>query len=693
MDSYSDVMTEDDPSAEAQSRPDADPQERLRQFAQAQGDISELLTPSEIADLGKKVVEDFEYDWNSNTTWRETAKRALDAAAQDQPEGKSYPWDGASNVKFPTLTVAATQFAARAYPAVIKGDVAMGVKVLGKKPAPQQMQPGQQASPQQQAWDKKKARAERVKDWLNYRLFYGMPDWEADVDVMLNQLPIIGMGFKKVYKSPRYGVCSEYVSALHVTVHCDTKSLDDCPRITHDYELYPYQIKAGIHRGDYIDIADELHSDNEDDQAPRTILEQHRMHDIDGDGVEEPYIITVDKESQRLLKIEAAYNEADVILQGNTIVDFIRFNPFIAFPFMPDPKGRFYGIGFGHLLEQISEAINSGINQLLDAGHAQNAGGGFISSGLRIQGGGQTSSLKFKPSEYKVVNSPGGDLRQQIYERTVPQPSPVLFGMLGMLIDAGRDIASVKDVLTGDAPTNAPVGTTMAIIEQGLAAFNAIYKRFYRSEKAEFKLIFECERKWGGADARQAYADFFDGDPEANFDADFDPKGYDVVPISDPTVVTKAQQLAKAQYMQQFIPLPFANGPEIMKRALEAADIDDPEELIVIPQGPNPMEKAELAKTESEANKNNAQAVKAVAEAGATTGEHEATGAFHAGVHAESGGLSGLGGEPGDAVGNEVAGQGGGIPTGSVEQPDMGSATEPEQLNSGAGPEDGSVGA
>lgn len=678
--------TNEDPQEHAQEKNPS--LEKLMQFADSYGDMSSLLTPAQLATLGKDVVEDFERDYASNEYWRTCVERALEAAAQEGNDKKTYPWDGASNVKYPSLTVAAQQFAARAYPAIVKGDEAVGFKVLGKKPDPQDQQTEAQTTGQvqgeepQNTFGLKEERAERVKDWLNYRLFYGMPDWESDVDVMLNQLPIIGMAYKKIHKDPFYGVVSSYVSALHVTVHCDTKNLDTCPRITHDYTLYPYQIMQGIAAGQYIDISKELTTE-EDDQEPMVILEQHRMHDLDDDGVEEPYIITVHKESQAIMRIEAAYNRQDVRMINDKVVGFVRFNPFIPFPFMPDPKGRWNGIGFGRLLEQINEAINSSINQLLDAGHAQNAGGGFIASGLRIQGGGQTSTLRFKPSEYKVVASNAGDLRGQIFERTVPQPSPILFQLLGMLIDSSKDISAVKDVLTGEANTNAPVGTTMAIIEQGLQQFTAIYKRIYRSLKQEFKMLYQCEGRWGGQEAAQAYKEFFDEDPNADFEKDFEPKGYDIVPVSDPTVITKAQQLAKAQFAMQFLNAPFANGPEIMKYAMETAGIDDVERFLMAQQGPSPEQQAqmqaELDKVRSETDKNKAQAVKSMADAGAVTGHHEIQGAINAGHAVEQGRLSDLAATSSDQMDTSQPQDSGPTPETGMGQTDMG----PEPIGGG----------
>lgn len=627
--------------------------DRLKQFAQAEGDISGLLTDAELTTLGMKVVTDWEQDDAERAEWKAAVEKALKQAAQDEPPAKDYPWPGASRVQYPILVVASQQFAARAYPAIVRGDEAARVKVIGADK------------------DGKKAeRAERVKDYLNYLLFYGMEDWEQDVDVMLNQIPIIGMGFKKVYYDPRKGVVSEYVNALRLTVPKDTVSLERCPRVTQDFDRYPYEIASLQRSGFYRRVEIALSPADEDDQAPRLLLEQHRLEDMDGDGVEEPYVITVDKETQQILRIEAAFNENDKDFgydaEGNLLA-IRRWMPYVDFPFLPDPKGGFYGIGFGKLLESITAVINTSINQLLDAGHAQVAGGGFITAGLRIQGAGQSSTIRFKPGEYKTVNTPSGIARDAVWERTIPQPSAVLFSLLDLVLGAAKDISAVKDVLTGDTPATAPVGTTLALIEQGLQQFTSIYKRIFRSERRELGKVRECVKRWGSA---KEYLEVLD-DPAANFEEDFKGEGKDILPVSDPTVVTRAQALAKAQFGLQFVEAPGMNVQALIMDALRAAEIDDPERLFAPPQqGPDPMAVAAAKKDAAVAEKDQTQAVLNMAKAGQITGDTLG-----------AGGVRSVAGAPGDQMGAEQPPEGLGGPEGRMGAPDLGGGGEPLPLD------------
>ena len=640
---------------------------RLMEFASAKGDISGKLTSDELGKLGTEVVSDYERDDASRDEWKQRVKAALSDAAQDEPGTKTFPWENSANVRHPMLAVASQQFAARAYPAIVKGDEAVKVKVFGDAPEEPQgaAQAAQQGDPQaqqamqvygeaKQRYDAKKKRAERVKSYLNYQLFYGMDGWEADTDALLNVIPITGIAFRKVYYDASQGKpCSEMVSALCLVVPADTRDLKRCPRITQEFELYPYEISARIASGVYRDVT--LSPEGDDEQAPRKMLEQHRLHDLDGDGVAEPYIITVDASTSEILRIDAVYTMDDVKIVDGKVVSIERWVPYVDYPFLPDPKGRFYAIGFGHLLRPLLDVINTSINQLIDAGTAHNAGGGFLASGVRLQGAGQNAEIKYKPGKYITVNVPGSVLKDAIVDRTLPAPSTVTFQMLDMMLAAAKDISSVKDVLTGDSPSTAPVGTTLAVIEQGLQVFTSIYKRIYRSLKDEFRKLYECERRYGNPDEYREVLD----DPDADMDADFDDDGKDIMPVSDPSAVTKTQAIAKAQALQQFMGQPWANSSEIFKRILEAIEIENPEALVAQPPPPPPEA---MAKAESE----KAGAAKDMADAEKSAAQAEQIKMENAGVAALVGGIPGMEGPPGIPMGGVGLPPGGASPEGQM---------------------------
>lgn len=639
IDAFPGVLTPELEAAIPTLDPEPSARDKLMALAGKAGNFSDAMGFDDLAGLGQRVVADYERDKADRRDWEETAKEALVLAAQEHKDGeKRYPWKGAANVRFPLLTTAALQFNARAYPAIVKGDEAVSCKVVGQDrgrprigpdgqpmallvaPTGEQMpvMASQAASlpPEAQAalqpmWEVppggKAARAARVAEYMNTTIFYRMYDWESDTDALLMQLPVVGCVFRKVWFDPETREQkSVMVPALRVYVPKGARSCETTPRLTEEIpDVYPYQINERMRSGYYREI--ELPEESDDDNA-RLLIEQHRMIDLDDDGLEEPYIVTVDKATARVLRIEANFGPESVKVGADgRVLRIERGRFYVKYPFFPHPNGNFYDLGLGHLLKQIGDIVDTSINQILDSGTAAAAGGGFIGSGVRLQARGGGSTVRFSPGEYKTVDVPGGQLREAIVERTLPQPSAVTFQVLDLILGAANEIAGAKDVLTGDASNTGQVGTTLALIEQGLQVYNAIYKRIYRAAKEEFGLLFANIGKHGGEEAARDYAEVMD-DPAANFEADFNSKDLDIRPVSDPTSVTRMQKMARAQFLMGTVGIPGANPVAILKRVYEAADVENPEELIMPPAGPSPIDEAKVAKDQSSAALNMAKA-------------------------------------------------------------------------------------
>lgn len=597
----------------------------LYRLASDGGDLSHLLSSAVVDGIGLRAVREWEIDQGSRQRWMEAAERGLMLATQERDEGegeKNYPFENASDIHYPILTTAVTQFNARASPELIKGDKVIGVKVFNppaRKPSPFQIaqegptpQSPQDAQSSQQAMqaDQKAAseadlvakardaRGQRVSHYLNFVVFYRMDDWEGETDLLLMESPISGMGFKKVYMGPE-GLRSDYVSAMRLTVNNDTKSLQRCPRITQDFDIYPYEIEGGKRSGRYRDV--DLTVVGEDPEEPRLWIEQHRMEDLDGDGLPEPYIVTVDVETRRTMCVQAGYALEDITIAPDMskVVRIDRWVPFPAFTFLKDPKGRFYGLGLARLLDSITNAVDTSVNQLIDAGNAEVAGGGFIGGQLRLQGSGQSGAIYKQPGEYQTVSMNGADIRAAIYEHTVPHPSEVSFKLLEFLLAAAKDISSVKDVVTGDAPSTAPVGTTLALQNQALQVFSAIYKRMYRGFREEFRLMYLCLKRWATDREKREYAELTGGD----FDQDFSGDGTDIQPVADPSVVTKMQKISRNQAVIQLAESPIGMaagmtqaGPAqaIVLDALGTMDVDRPERYVAdVPPNPEAVAKTQ----------------------------------------------------------------------------------------------------
>lgn len=665
---------------------ESEPLAMLARIAQQPGDISDLFDDQTLATIGADVVEDYDRDEEGRSEWKATVEKALKRAAQERQTLTNPAPYRRSNVDFPILTVAAQQFNARAYPAICRPGDMVRIKVIGSDKGQPARAPngeplvtvngqqysasdaahalasmpplaeGQPAPQPEPVWQvapgAKQERADRVADYLNVYLGYRMDDWEEDTDLLLTQIPIVGCGFRKCWWQDG-GEVHAYVSALDLVVPQSAKTLKTTPRITERMpDVYPYQIAQRVAAGVYRNV--ELLQTDEDDQAPRLLLEQHRLIDLDGDGIEEPYIVTVDYETRQALRIEADFGPDDIVLSddNSSVVRIERPVRYVKYPFLPDPKGGFYDIGFGHLTEQLSDVINATINQMLDAGHAQIAGGGFIAAGLRLQGNNRSDVIRWSPGEYKQVAATGADLRAGIIERTFPNPSPIMMSLLELVLGAARDITSVKDIVTGDAPNTAPVGTTLALIEQGLQVFTAIYKRVYRALGVEYGILFDNLSRFGDEQTAQDYATVLD-DAAADFQRDFADSDMDLKPVADPTAVTSAQRIAKAQVLSGMRGQGL-NDMAINRRILEAANIEDIDELMPPEQSaPDPMTVAKLRQLTSQANLNDARASQAGATA-AKTGAELGHALGESDGHA--GGASGVAGAPGDSVGSGSAG-------------------------------------
>lgn len=577
----------------------------LQQLSE-QTNVADVVDAERLPGLGQLVVREYNIDKDSRSEWETCARRAM-AMAQQKKERKTTPWDGASNVKYPMLTTAALQFAARAYPAIVDGNNVVKAVVLGRDET-----------------GIKAGKAARVGQHMSYQLLYEMPEWESDVDTLLHQIPIVGCGFKKVYDDERResGFGDDLISALDLVVNQSARSLETVPRITHTFELYPHEIRERMRDGRFVEVEEAVFSEgNEDGDAPTKFLEQHRYWDLDEDGFAEPWIITVHEKSSTVVRIRANYDSdrIDVDMMKGRIVRIPRKDYFVKIPFIPDPEGGFYDIGFGKLLEPLSDVIDTSINQMMDAGTLQNSGGGFIGSGLSLG----RSTVKMMPGEYKVVQGSGQDLRNAIVNMQHPGPSAVLFELLGLMIESGKEIAAIKDILTGEAGRQQTATTTLAMIEQGLKVFTAITKRVFRAMKREYKLIYDINAKNMQRGRLNRYFMLLDQPVELMMD-DYDDK-LDVAPVADPNLVTDMQRLTQSQFLMEQVANgnQFINGMEATRRALEAARIPDIENVLVQQQGPSPAEQlqiagavAEITDTEAAAALKEAQTIKTRIEAG-----------------------------------------------------------------------------
>jgi chaperonin GroES len=556
-----------------------------------QMNIAEDMEKEELQKIGDDVVNGYKRDQDSKQAWDQQVDKWVKLAAQVM-ENKTYPWQNASNVKYPLLATAAMQFAARAYPSLVPADgKIVQFKVVGMDPQ-----------------GMKAAKADKLAKHMNYQILEDMDDWEEEMDRLMIQLPIVGCLFKKTYFDPiKKRNCSKLVGPKDLVVNYWASSLSSAHRKTEIVPMTKNQIKSMQAASIFLDVELEdpnpapslpmkadVHgnqpSGQSDSATPYVVLEQHTFLDLDDDGYMEPYIITVEESSRKVLRIVARFDSDGVY--KNEDGDVICIEPveyYTKYGFIPNPDGGFYDIGFGHLLGPLNESTNTLVNILIDSGHLSTLQAGFIGKGLRLKLGEE----KFKPGEWKAVNATGDDIKKQIFPLPTKEPSDVLFKLLGLLIESGKELASVAEIFTGKMPgQNTPATTTQASIEQGMKVFTAIYKRTYRSMAKEMKLLFRLNSLY---EENFTKAQLILDEPIGP--QDYDRNSYDVCPTADPSAVSSTQKQQKAAMLMEALPLGTINIMEATKRILEAQEQPNIEALIN--QGPPPPD-PELQKVQME---------------------------------------------------------------------------------------------
>ena len=559
--------------------------------------IADKQSQEVIADITTKALEGYKIDLASRKEWEELNKQIIDLAKL-LVKKKTYAGEIVANVKYPLIINACIQFAARAYPEIIKGNEVVKGKVIGN-------------DPQGTKFDK----AQRMSEFMSWQLLSHMEDWEEGVDQLLFTLPAIGCAFKKSYfDSIERRNVSSLVFADDLVVNYFAESLERAPRATHRIYLYHNEIVERITSGTFIkfDIAElgQATSDktsDTDDETPHLFLEQHRWYDLDNDGYQEPYIVTIHAETEKLVRIAPRWATDGVIRETNDqgvqnpngkIVKIIPEQYFTKYVFMPSIDGGFYGMGFGSLLMSTNSAINTVLNQLLDAGTLSNRQNGFLGRGLKL---GRGKSLQVKSGEWKPVDATGDDLRKNIFPMPIREPSNVLFSLLGLMIESGKELAGMTEILAGNSPgANVPAESVLALIEQGLQVYSAIHKRIHRAQYKEFAKIKRLNALYFDQMTYQTVLD----DPQAIVQADFASHDFDIEPVSDPNSTTMMQRLMKAKAMLE-LRNQGLDDMEILRRYLKAMDVDDIDAFFK--EEENPEEQLTVQKLQAEIKEINAK--------------------------------------------------------------------------------------
>ena len=513
---------------------------------------------------------------------------------------KDFPWPKAANVKYPLITNACIDFASRIFPAVWQDGDVVKTKFYKKHP-------------NYEAGD-------RIARYLNYYLNERVPGWADNLDKLTTAYPINGLMLKKVYYDPEVGaVRSDLVFPQDIFVPNEAATLKDAPFFFQRYVTNRRNIisliRSGIWDAEEDDFQREEMGSNDqptnatvrsEDKTPSAFadvfeaVEGYVNLDFDHDGYPEPYIVTFVPKVAKVVRVVPRFQSDGVVVDDKGKV--VRITPdeyFVEFQFMQSPDGSLYALGEGELLLSINQAVDTSINQLLDAGTLNNLSSGWISKNVRLQQG----SAAFGPGEWKTVNSFTGKLADNILPMPKTEPSATTFELLKTLVDAGTRIAGAQQISDIQIPSNLSATSSMAIIENGMTGLKSVYKRFHRALTNELRLILAWLRKYPDIQEYQAVAG--EGASIADFDLiDF------VIPVSDPNLITTISKATKAQ---QLLEMAQQNLIPANAAAIEICNFAGIDPTTVIPNEMSPAEKIALQTSLAQLDLLKAQTTQALA--------------------------------------------------------------------------------
>jgi hypothetical protein len=557
----------------------ADEQEPEFNFAE---NIAERLSDNEARRLADDLIADYRNDVSSRTEWEDTITKGLDLlGVKYNPLNR--PFKGASGVTHPMLNEACVQFQAQAYKELLPPDGPVRAQIVGS-PTPE-----------------KEQQASRVKDYMNYLLMEKMEEYTTDVDQMLYYLPLTGSTFKKVYYDEILDrPVSKYIHPRDLVVPYYATDLSECERITQVMQMTENEILKKMKLGIYLDLELQEPQPNETRSQKKInelegikptynellydVLEMHVDLDLEEytsdvpkkeKNVRVPYIVTVVESTGQVLSIYRNFRADDP--------KYNRIEYFVHFKFLPGLG--FYGFGLLHMIGGLTRTATEALRQLLDAGTLSNLPAGFKSRGMRVRDDDQP----IQPGEFRDVDAPGGNIKDQFQLLPFKEPSQTLFALLNFVVASGQRFAAIADLQVGEGNQQAAVGTTIALLEKGSRVMSAIHKRCYYAMKQEFKILARiCNESLPPEYPYDVY-----GGERVIKALDFDDR-IDVLPMADPNLFSMAQRVTLAQTQLQIAQSnpQMHNIYEAYRRVYESLGTKNIDMLLMMPQLPQPTDPA-----------------------------------------------------------------------------------------------------
>lgn len=542
---------------------DFDPQMETPEMEHG-GNLAEVMDDRDLDELSSELIGQFESDRLSRSDWEDSYIRGLDLLGL-KFEDRSTPWEGACGVFHPMLSEAVIRFQAQTIQEIYPASGPVKTSIVGPIDPDKVKQAG------------------RVEGYLNYLITQRMKEYRTETEKMLFSLPIAGSAFRKVYYDPTLGrPCAMFVPAEDFVVSYGASDLQTCQRATHIMKRNPNEIRKLQVAGFYLDIDlppaspdlseiqakyDRLTGDSEsyEHDSRHTLLEMHVDLDLvgfeDEDGIALPYVVTIDRTSRAILSIRRNWLEEDDTRQ--------RRDHYVHYQYLPGLG--FYGFGLVHMIGGLSKSATSLLRQLIDAGTLANLPGGLKSRGLRIKG----DDTPIMPGEFRDVDVPGGAIRDNISFLPYKEPSNVLYQLLGDIVQEGRRFASAADVKASDINGEAPVGTTLAVLEREMKVMSAVQARIHHSMSQELAILSDIVKDYGP----EMYP--YDEKLGPIVREDFDDR-VDIIPVSDPNAGTMAQRIMQYQaalQLAQQAPQMY-DLPMLHRQMLEVLGIQDADKVV-----------------------------------------------------------------------------------------------------------------
>ena len=535
--------------------------------------LAEYMDEGELGKLASDLIGEYESDVSSRKDWADMYVRGLEVLGMKYEE-RTEPWEGACGVYSTVLTEAAIKFQSETIIETFPAQGPVKTQIIG-------------------AIDKlKEDAAERVREDMNYKLTEQMPEYRPEHERMLYNLGLAGSAFKKIYFDPSMGrQVAIFIPAEDLIIPYGASNARTAERVTHVMRKTKNEIKKLQVNGFYRDVdlgePQLFHTDIEKKKAEEQgydlnednryqLLEMCVDYDLPGyedeDGIAVPYVVTIDRATTKVLSIRRNWNEEDKLK--------LRRQHFVQYTYVPG--FGVYGLGLIHIIGGYARAGTSIIRQLVDAGTLANLPGGVKTRGLRIKG----DDTPIAPGEWRDVDVPSGTMRDNIMPLPYKEPSQVLAGLLERITDEARRLGSVADMKISDMGANAPVGTTLALLERQLKTMSAVQARVHNSMKEEFKLLKEIIR-----DNTPAEYDYMPmgGKPSAKRE-DYDI--VEVIPVSDPNSATMAQRIMQYQAVIQLAAQApqIYDLPQLHRQMIEVLGIKNADKLVPVSDDMTPRD-------------------------------------------------------------------------------------------------------